>query len=72
MSPGRVPRVIKRIFSASLRLQGLIEGATVRHVAALLPSVTELDDAIREIRLIVFETHRHRSSPPTPPDEEAP
>ena len=48
-------KVIRPIFSASLRLHGLIESATVRELAAIYPAIDELDRAIREIRTVVFE-----------------
>ena len=64
--------VIRLIFSATLRLQSLIESATIRELSLIHPAIEELDTAIREIRTVVFE----RSLPltvdiPTTPDPTA-
>ena len=51
-------QVIRKIFSAGLHLNGLIETATVRQLAALNPAINDLDDAIRDLRNAVFDTDR--------------
>ncbi len=50
--------VIRKIFSAGLHLNGMIETATVRQLAALNPAINDLDDAIRDLRNAVFDTDR--------------
>ena len=56
--------VIQKIFSAGLRLHGLLEEANVRQLAVLNPVINELDDAIRELRIAVFDPHRYNPDIP--------
>ena len=54
-------QVIHSIFSASLKLHGLLDDATLRQLAVLQPAIEELDDAIRDMRNILFDPRPGRS-----------
>jgi rsbT co-antagonist protein RsbR len=60
-------RVIQLIFSASLRLHGLYESANLRQLSVLGAAVGDLDSAIREIGIVLFE-QRHDSGHTDPED----
>ena len=59
--------VIRPIFSAGLRLHGLIETASVRQLAAIQPAIGELDDAIRALRNLLFD-QQHADPPHHEPE----
>lgn len=50
-------QVIQSIFSVGLKLTGLLGDATLRQLAVLNPAIDELDNAIRDVRHILFERH---------------
>ena len=56
-------QVIRPIFAAGLDLHGMLASATDSQAARLNAIITKLDDAIREIRTIVYQS---RPTPPPP------
>ncbi len=64
--------VIRPIFSASLRLHGILESSGEHQITALLAAISELDDAIHEVRQIVFlRDAGDRPLPPTRSHDQA-
>jgi PAS domain S-box-containing protein len=57
-------QVIQAIFSASLKLHGMLGAANVRQLATLYPAIDQLDGAIHDLRNILFDHHPARTATP--------
>jgi PAS domain S-box-containing protein len=64
-------RVIQPVFAATLGLNALLDSATEHQVERLGEVVAALDDAIREIRNVVFAWDRHSQEADIDPVDEA-